>query len=108
MEELIYTGPGGVTATLTTAAPGSHYGIPVLRIEGEGVEDWPDLGPADTLPSGLTAAALCCMWANGTKPDAGTFTMATAEGIEAATRFCRQWPDGPQVEVASRVGLLET
>lgn len=98
MQYLIYTGPGKVTATLTTDAPGSHYGIPVLRIEGKGVEDWPDLGPADHLPSGLTAAQILVLWATRQKPDAGAFTEPSAEGVADARRFCAQWPAGPQIQ----------
>jgi hypothetical protein len=50
-------------AYFTTASPSSHYGIPALRIDGDlpefGEFDH-DLGPADVLPSGVTAAELCC------------------------------------------------
>ena len=81
MNKLIYTGPTGVKATLTTDSSSSHYGIPVLRVEGE------DYGPADILPSGLSGAALIAQVA-------GEFD---AETREAAQNFCAQWPEGPQI-----------
>jgi hypothetical protein len=84
---LIYTGPTGVTATLTTDSPASHYGCPALRIEAEGMDDLPDLGPADVLPSGLTAAELVCRQAD----------CLSEAGRKAAKKFLAQWPDGPQL-----------
>jgi len=87
MNKIIYTGPTGVKAALTTDSPSSHYGIPVLRIEGEGWENLPDYGPADILPSGLSGAALVVQVA-------GDFDAKTRE---AAQNFCAQWPEGPQM-----------
>lgn len=86
---LIYRGPYGHTAILTTNSSASSYGVPVLRIEGKGLDDWPDLGPADALPSGHTAARLVV-----NAMDTGFWT---PNDIEAGRKFCAQWPDGPQV-----------
>jgi hypothetical protein len=86
MNKLIYSGPTGVKATLTDSSA-SHYGIPVLRVEGKGCENLPDYGPADILPSGLSGAALVVQVA-------GDFD---AETREAAQNFCAQWPEGPQI-----------
>ena len=74
-------------ATLTTESPGPNFGIKVLRLElASGVGSL-DLGPADELPSGVTAAALvkCVAWA------------MDDETREAARAFCAQWPAGPQI-----------
>lgn len=38
----------GTSMVLTTDAPGSHYGLPVMRHEG--CDQCGDLGPADTMP----------------------------------------------------------
>lgn len=99
MDVKIYTGPGGVTASLTTDSPASHYGIPALRIEGPGVEQWPDLGPADVLPSKMPAAHLVVACALGQLPGGvgGTIHPMSAEVLEAARRFLAQWPEGPQL-----------
>jgi len=59
-----------------------------LRIEGDGLENLPDYGPADILPSGLSAAALVVQ-------AAGDFD---AETHESAQKFCAQWPEGPHIE----------
>ncbi len=60
---------------------------PALRDElGDGLRDY---GPADTLPSGDTAAMLVVSWA--TRPH------RTHEEREAARLFLSQWPDGPQL-----------
>jgi len=71
------------TATLMTDSPASSYGQPVLRVEGR------DLGPADLMPAGEFAADVVRAWALG----AGR----SAEEREAARRFLRQWPEGPQL-----------
>lgn len=99
MEILIYTGPHGHTATLTTYSPSSHYGIPVLRIEGPGLDDLPDYGPADVLPSGLPAQELvwswlCCADVSG---DSGGWEPVTEAGRDAARAFCSQHPYEPEV-----------
>lgn len=77
---------------LTTDSPASHYGIPALRIEGEGLEDAPDCGPADMVEIAgqpVFAAALVALW--------GMARGRTKDEREAAAAFCRQWPDGMQV-----------
>jgi len=99
----IYTGPRGATAALTTDSPASHYGAPVLRIEGDGADNWPDMGPADQMPTGMYAADFVCRWAAGGDPGAGDFVVGTEEGRKAAAAFCRQWPSGPQVEVRQKI-----
>ncbi len=76
----------GGTATLTTASPLSHYGLPVLRIEAEDVSG--DFGPSDCIAPGLTAAGVVAGWAK----EEGR----TPEELQAARRFLSQWPDGPQ------------
>ena len=73
---------------LTTNSPASHYGIPALRIE---TDEGPDLGPSEFLRNGKLAAAVVAAWA--------TKKCRKPEELEAARRFLRQWPDGPQVEV---------
>jgi hypothetical protein len=77
---------------LTTMSPQSHYGIPVLRIEGD--EAPYDYGPADniSLLDGLlviSGAELVDAWARGED--------RTEEEREAARMFLSQWPDGPQL-----------
>jgi hypothetical protein len=86
MQILIYTDSQGHTATLATLSAESPV---VLNIGGEGDQDLPGFGPADTLPWGMTAAALVRAWATGARIDGrgGTFTRATAEGVEAARSF---------------------
>ena len=73
---------------LTTNSPASHYGIPVLRIDGD------DYGPADSIEHTRYAHA------GGTAGTAGCFVAAAANAGEmdlgAARAFCAQWPDGPQ------------
>ena len=99
MRAKIYTGSRGLKAYLTTDSPASNHGVPVLRVEGPGVEDWPDMGPADILESGVSAAALVCACAAGTLPPwvGGTIHTMNAKTREAARRFCEQWPKGPQI-----------
>lgn len=67
--------------TLTTDSP-------ALRDElGDGLPDY--YGPADTLPSGDTAAALVLRWA--TRPH------RTHEERDAAHLFLSRWLNGPQL-----------
>lgn len=103
MNAKIYTGPLGVQAILTTDSPASHYGVPVLRVEGKGVEDWPDFGPSDTLGSGFSAAALVAACATGVLPYGvgGAIHPMSPATREAARAFCRQWPNGPQIPVTA-------
>jgi len=86
---LITTDADGGTAVLTVDAPGSHYGIPVLRIEAADIGG--DFGPADILsgPPLLYAAQVVAGWA--AEP------IRTAADRSVARSFCAQWPDGPQV-----------
>ncbi len=74
---------------LTTESSASHYNIPVLRIESNA---GPDLGPSDFIGKQF-AAQLVAKWA-GKK-------CRKPEELEAARRFLRQWPEGPQVGGAS-------
>ena len=73
--------------TKATLTANSHGGIPVLRLELAGSADPLDLGPADQLPSGVTAAAVVerLAWA------------MDDETRGAARAFCAQWPAGPQI-----------
>lgn len=98
----IYHGPRGTRGYLTTDSPQSHYGIPVMRVEGAAVADWPDVGPADVLGAGITAAQIACHYADGTHPDndGGRYSRPTKAGLAAAKAFCGQWPDGPQPQSA--------
>ena len=89
MEILITKDEKGGTCHLTTYSPQSHYGIPVLRIDGEDIDG--DFGPADiigTAPDIIYAAEVVAGWAKETG--------RTTEEIEAARSFLRQWPEGPQ------------
>ena len=77
---------------LTTDSPASSYGIPALRVEGEGAEDAMDCGPADMVEIAgqpVFAAALVALW--------GMSKGRTKDEREAAAAFCQQWPDGMQV-----------
>lgn len=91
---LITTDPDGGTAVLTTNSPASHYGCPVLRIEAEDVDG--DFGPADLIDFGavgqgiIPAATIVHAWA--------TAPQRSDEERQAARRFLRQWPDGPQLD----------
>jgi hypothetical protein len=85
----------GGTAVLTTASPQSHYGVPVLRIEG--AKDIPergiDYGPADLIAEvkgvPLRGAHIVAGWALGKG--------RTQAEIQIARQYLRQWPDGPQL-----------
>jgi len=103
MNAKIYTGPTNVKGYLTTESPASHYGVPVLRVEGKGTEDWPDLGSADLLGSGITAGQFVVECASGVLPkDVGGRIHPMSEEVrEAARRFCAQWPEGPQIPAGS-------
>lgn len=81
---------GTVWGTLTTERAESSHTIPVLVVGDQAY------GPADVV-QGLphedifgesTAASLVANWATPSR---------TPEERRAADRFCRQWPDGPQV-----------
>lgn len=110
MKTLIYRGPGGITATLTTDSPVSHYNIPTVRIEGPGMEGWPDMAPADLLPTGQPAALLVEAALTGDLPDgwAGELLPLDDEAQAAATRYLMQWPDrwSGRGLVAGNIALL--
>lgn len=91
---LISIDPNGGTATLTTASPMSHYGIPVLRIEADDVEG--DFGPADIIDGDMTAAGVILGWAN--RPG------RTEDELRAARLYLGQWPEGPQLWGGPRPG----
>ena len=74
----------------TTEHPCSHYGIPVLLIDGQAY------GPADSIEhtpyaeaggTAGTAAYYACAMLNSEPSD---------ELRKAVTSFCTQWPEGPQ------------
>ena len=91
-EHVIYQGPTGVVATLTTHSSQSHHGIPVLRIEGTDAEgnsvDGPDLGPSDLLPSALSAAELVSLWINNRTGNG--FTPRNRHILQDARKFLAQ------------------
>ena len=92
MRYLVLNDPDGGMAFLTTeSAVGTRDGVPVLEIRAGEVDG--TFGPADLIydESGpvMRAAPLVEVWASS--PD-----RSDAE-IEAARRFCAQWPEGPQV-----------
>jgi len=108
MHTIIYTGLGGLKGYLTTRSEASHHGVPALRVEGPGVEDWPDFGPAGVLGSSITAAQFVVACAAGVLPQSfgGTIHPMSTATREAARQFCAQWPEGPQVpSELSRVRL---
>ena len=82
-----------ITVTFTTESPGSHNGIPVLRIKGHPTGD-ADCGPASLVPH-----------VEGQMPGTAAdvvlrihhFQPLTGETLNAAHRFLRQWPEGPQL-----------
>jgi hypothetical protein len=84
----------GITITLTTESPGTHYGIPVLRVEGHPAGA-AALGPADLAPfvEGETpgTAAQLLMSVHKARP-------LTGEALEGARQFLGQWQEGPQLE----------
>jgi len=94
MEAIIYRGPTGYIATLSTNSSASSYGIPVLRLEGPGMEAI-DCGPADILPSGVPAATVVEYALQGKLPSgwAGELPELDEEAQEAANRYLMQWPD---------------
>lgn len=78
---------------LTTDSPASSYGVPVFRADHDPELYGPtDFGPADKLPLGLPAAVIVKDWA----VREGRYS----EGLAAAVKFLRQWPDGPQIDVS--------
>ena len=78
-----------MTITLTTQHPTSSYGQPVALIDGVAH------GPADIHPStGRTAASLVIDAALSGHVDRAL-----------AARYCRQWPDGPQLRDPAAVAL---
>jgi|GEM_PF-2165368 len=86
---------------LTTDHPASSHGIPVLvtnknQTDLEGIPAC--LGPADMLEYGgnLWPAAKHVQRFAKHHPD-------NMELQEAAAAFCRQWPDGPQTELTSKL-----
>jgi hypothetical protein len=105
MQDIIITrdADGGV-AYLTTASPQSHYGIPVLRIDG--AKDIPDrgidYGPANVIAQTgnhmLTGASIVAGWAMDKK--------RTPREVEIARLYLSQWPDGPQIPVVKAAAAL--
>jgi len=94
MRLLVTQDEAGGTAYLTNETCASRYGIPVLEITAADVDG--DFGPADLIgdldpPETLCRAAdVVVGWAS--QPD------RTDEEREAARRYLRQWPEGPQVD----------
>lgn len=94
MEAIIYRGPTGYTAALTTNSSASSYGIPVLRLAGPGMEAT-DCGPGDIIPSGIPAALIVEYALQGVLPPgwAGELPPMDDEVQQAANRYLMQWPD---------------
>jgi hypothetical protein len=87
---------------LTTNSPMSNYGIPVFRLaqEFDDPDRRTDYGPTDLIMHGEAAetfgpepaAETIARWVEGQRealPD---------EVVDAARRFCAQWPEGPQID----------
>ena len=94
MRYLITKDADGGEAWLTNESCSSRYGIPVLEITADDVDG--TFGPADLIgepPKLMLGAQIVAGWAS--QPD------RTADEIEAARRFLRQWPDGPQLAEAT-------
>jgi hypothetical protein len=72
-----------MTIELTTESSLSHYGIPVLCIDGV------DYGPSDIVP---TQSGVVMTGAEVVVELVLDGTLSRAEGES----FCAQWPDGPQ------------
>ncbi len=82
---------------LTTNHPASSYGVPVAVIDGEAY------GAADIVcGAGISAAAIVADWA--AQPERSTDERMSAH------RFCRQWPEGPQVRnpLAAAMGAMSS
>jgi len=91
MRYFLFNDPSGAMAYLTTESPASRDEALVLAVRAGDVDG--DFGPADLIYDAgvpaMTAAALVEVWASS--PD------RSDDEIEAARRFCAQWPEGPQV-----------
>ena len=91
MNYLIVLNDRGGEARLTTESAASHDGIPVLEVTGDGVIG--TFRARDFFgvpPKMMSAARLVCTW--------GMDPARTPDERDAARRFLRQWPAGPQVE----------
>lgn len=105
MNIVLYKDQDGCTVTLITDLPDSS-GVPVLRAEGDGYDDWPDMGAADRFPCEdrtFNAGHFVASWADGIHTIGyrvgmytGTYTECDDEGYQAAARFCGQYPKGQQ------------
>ena len=91
MKYVVLNDPKGGMAYLTAESQGSSHGVPVLEIRAGDVDG--TFGPEDLIydESGpvMRAASLVELWASSPE--------RSDDEIEAARRFLRQWPDGPQV-----------
>ena len=88
---LVLNDPDGGMVYLTTDSPASSYGVPVLEVRAGAFDGiyWPSAPLWEKGAGSMTAAGLVKKWADS--PD-----RSDAE-IEAARRFLRHWPRGPQV-----------
>jgi len=82
---LLYKSPFATTY-LTTAHPASSYGQPVLLVSGEAH------GPADVLPSGITAGDLVRLFLDGSSPGGGSWARRTKELVRLAEHFLATAP----------------
>jgi hypothetical protein len=91
MNYLLRTDGHGGEARLTTESPASRHGVPVLEVTGEGIIG--TFGPRDVFgvpPKMMSAARLVHTWAMD--------PARTPQEKDAARRFLKRWPGGPQIE----------
>jgi len=98
MKYLIWNDPDGGMVYLTTDSPAGSHGVPVLEVRAGTLDGiyWPSAPLYEKGAGSMTAASLVKAWADSSD-------RSDAE-IEAARRFCAQWPEGPQVESRSSGG----
>jgi hypothetical protein len=105
-ELLIYSYQGR-SAVLTTESVASNHASGALRFRGPKLETTPDLGPADTLPEGMSYMGLGpCTAARFVANEVGTLRNSAAAGfskpltadeLDLVRRWLSRWPDGPKL-----------
>ena len=91
--------------TLTTEHPASHYGIPVLL----GTNPEGPFGPADNIVSQAYRDLFGEEYRSAGEMVARNVShnRVPADVIDAARRYCSQWPDGPQVDTERIAEILD-
>jgi len=90
---LILEDEEGSRVILTTNSPLSVHGIPVLRIEADDIGgDYRAMDRIDATGTGEAVIPVAGMVVNWARHPG-----RTAEELEIAKMFLRQWPEGPQV-----------